>query len=211
MRSRKLKNIDAKLQAATEYIILEPLALQGNFATVVSPQRPLVVEIGSGKGQLLTAAAQANPERAYLGLERDRSIIYKTTYLLARPLPNLKFILADAAQLAEIFLPGTIDELWLSFSDPWPKARHEKRRLTYPTQLKSYQQVLAPGGRLCLKTDNEAFFAYSREMLEANGWRIVRETRDLHAAGTARLTTEYEDKFIAAGQAINYLEAIYEH
>ena len=121
---------------------------------------------------------------------------------------NVRFVLQYIRSLDEIFADGEVDWIFLNFSDPWPKERHAKRRLTYGEKLKEYARVLSPGGILEFKTDNDGLFEYSLEQVLKQGCFVVEEvTRDLHVAKAPSeyVTTEYEDKFSAAGKSINFM------
>jgi tRNA (guanine-N7-)-methyltransferase len=119
-------------------------------------------------------------------------------------LPNIYFMCVDAAKLHEIFAPGEISKIYLNFSDPWPKDRHAKRRLTSPEFMKVYDQVLQKNGRVEFKTDNQGLFSYSLESIPEAGWKIEAYTRDLHHSDMAdgNVMTEYETKFSSMGHPI---------
>ena len=151
------------------------------------------------------------PDVNFVGIEREQGVIYyaaKKTAESEVPLSNVRLLLVDAKDLETIFAPGEIDGLFLNFSDPWPKARHYKRRLTYRENLDHYASLLTKGGRLVFKTDNRGLFAFTVEELAARKWMISSLTLDLHvhpAAGDAM--TEYEEKFSRKGNAICRLVA----
>lgn len=166
-----------------------------------------VVEIGSGKGKFLTTLAQANPETFHFGFEMfDSAIVKGLNKLIEQPLDNLLWIRADAQTIAAFFKPQSIQTLYLNFSDPWPKVRHEKRRLTHPRFLKQYATLLQPGGTLRFKTDNTALFDYSLDMLNQEGWTIEQCERDLHSTALANIETEFEARFKVLGP-IHFVEA----
>ena len=186
--------------------------------TVSNPEKhkgswphPLHVEIGMGKGKFLREMARQNPEVFYLGIERYESIIQKAIERLERedPVPeNLHFICMDADHLPTVFAEGEIDRIYLNFSDPWPKTRHEHRRLTSPQFLKLYENTLSADGCIEFKTDNDGLFEYSLESVPAAGWTITYMTRDLHSEDVPNVTTEYEEKFSAKGNRISKLIAV---
>ena len=128
----------------------------------------------------------------------------------AAGLSNLRFMLTFVHSMEDLFDRGQVSGIYLNFSDPWPKARHAKRRLTHRDRLRDYARVLAPGGFIEVKTDNDDLYDFTLEELEAAGYRIEEQTRDLHASGFASrlITTEYEDKFSSRGKNINYVRAV---
>jgi tRNA (guanine-N7-)-methyltransferase len=167
----------------------------------------LVVEIGSGKGKFLTTLASNQPECFHFGFEMFDSAIVKGLHkLIEKPLENLLWIRADAQTIASFFPPQSIETLYLNFSDPWPKARHEKRRLTHPRFLQQYATLLKPGGTLRFKTDNTALFDYSLDTLNQEGWTVLRLERDLHATSLDNIETEFEARFKVLGP-IHFVEA----
>ena len=178
--------------------------------------RPLYLEIGCGKGDFLLQQALAHPEAAFVGIEGQASVVLRALEKAAAGEPslcgNLRFACAFVNGLEELFEPGSLSGIYLNFSDPWPKGRHAKRRLTYRGRLKDYAKALKPGGFIAVKTDNDPLFEFTLEEIAACGWEPVELTRDLHGEGCgyeARLiTTEYERKFRDAGKTINYVKVI---
>ena len=174
---------------------------------------PLHVEIGMGKGRFIREMAKLNPDIYYIGIERYESVIQKAIERKERDeeagivSDNINFICMDAEKLADIFAPGEIDKIYLNFSDPWPKARHEHRRLTSPRFMKIYDSVLAKDGTVEFKTDNETLFDYSLESIPASGWQLIYVTRDLHSEDVPNVMTEYEEKFSSKGNPIYKLIA----
>ena len=170
---------------------------------------PLHVEIGVGKGDFLTELAARNPNVNYVGLEAQQGVLYfAARKAAARELPNVRLLVFDAAHLTELFASGEVDRIYLNFSDPWPKARHAKRRLTSEVFLARYAAVLKEGGAIHFKTDNAGLFAYSLETMEREGWLLSHVTHDLHAlAEPDNIMTEYERKFSARGAKIGRLVA----
>ncbi|KRL61899.1 tRNA (guanosine(46)-N7)-methyltransferase TrmB [Lactobacillus psittaci] len=174
--------------------------------------RPLEVEIGSGKGQFITTLAKRHPERNYVAIELQTTaagIILRTK--LEEELDNLQILRADAINLADFFDADSIDILYLNFSDPWPKTRHEKRRLTYKSFLKNYQTTLKPEGHLEFKTDNSGLFSYSLVSINNFGAKFDFVSVDLHHEDEEILKnnveTEYEHKFASKGNPIYCLHA----
>ena len=171
---------------------------------------PLQVELGTGKGQYLRQMAERYPMQCFIGMEREPGVLLQAVRKTQElGLANLKFILADVQYLPQIFAPAEVAALYIHFCDPWPKSRHEKRRLTHAGFLSVYRTVLAPTGVLHFKTDNRPLFDYSLESFAEFGMSLSAVSFDLHAEkfDPARIMTEYEAKFAAAGLPIHYCEA----
>lgn len=172
---------------------------------------PLYAELGCGKGRFIVETASADSAGLYIALEGQKSALYRALERAApAKLPNLRFCFAWILDIRTVFAPNELSGIYLNFSDPWPKSRHEKRRLTAPAYLQGYRDVLEPGGFLQFKTDNGALFAYSLETVAAaEGFTLEGWTDDLanspYAAGNQM--TEYEMRFIALGQKIHFLRA----
>ena len=155
--------------------------------------------------------SQLHPEIGYLGIETQRDVCYYGVKKLREgEIPNARILHADAAHLLDWFAPGEVDQIYLNFSDPWPKARHAKRRLTYRTFLAQYKEILKPGGHLRFKTDNDDLFAFSVEEFKEFGLEIVALSTDLHHTDILNeAQTEYEQKFSARGKNINFCEVAF--
>ena len=181
----------------------------GAWAEAFGRIAPLYVEIGVGKGDFLTELAARNPNVNYVGIEAQQGVLYfAARKAAARQLSNVRLLVFDAAHLTELFAPAEVDRIYLNFSDPWPKKRHAKRRLTSELFLERYRAVLKEGGELHFKTDNMGLFDYSLVTMAAEGWQLSRVTHDLHALGeTDNIMTEYERKFSARGAKIGRLVA----
>ncbi|MDO4912443.1 MAG: tRNA (guanosine(46)-N7)-methyltransferase TrmB [Lactobacillus sp.] len=169
--------------------------------------RPLEIEVGSGKGKFITEKAKAHPERNYVAIELQTTaagIILRTK--LEEKLDNLQILRGDAALLAKYFGESVCDVLYLNFSDPWPKARHEKRRLTYKSFLDQYKTVLKDEGHLEFKTDNAGLYGYSLQSMNNYGMHFDFVSVDLHHEAPEILAnnveTEYEHKFSSKGNPI---------
>lgn len=168
-----------------------------------------VLEIGAGKGEMITQLALHNPEIKYFALEKYPTVANKIlTKINELKLTNLFIVSEDAAKITELF-EGKVDQIWLTFSDPWPKNAHTKRRLTYKSFLSLYEKILSEKGILKFKTDNDKLFDFSLESLDENNWEILCFTRDLHASkyNEGNFQTGYEKKWSSQGKNINYLEA----
>ena len=157
--------------------------------------------------------AQQNPDINYIGIERYSSVLLRGLQKRAQlELNNIYFMCIDAKNMADYFAPGEVDKIYLNFSDPWPKDRHAKRRLTSTRFLERYNNILTPEGRVMFKTDNKDLFDFSLEQVEEAGWILENHTYDLHHSeyNEGNVMTEYEEKFSAKGNPICRLVA-YRH
>ena len=182
---------------------------KGNWSDVFGNDHPIHLEIGTGKGQFIIGMAKQYPDVNFIGLEVSKSVIVNAgEKLLHEGLPNVKLILADANLLLDYFQQNEISELYLNFSDPWPKNRHAKRRLTYHTFLKQYEEILRPHKSVIFKTDNRTLFEYSLVSMSQFGMRLDDITLDLHElCDETNVKTEYEEKFSEKGQPIYRVKA----
>ena len=195
MRLRTDKAAHEKLAARPErVVILDPDAL--TQLDHVATQSSLALEIGCGKGGFIKELAPHFPKTHFFAFEKFETILVKALLKYDQsPSPNITYVSGDATHLAACFKPLSIEDIYLNFSDPWPKARHEKRRLTYPTQLTHYHQLLKADGTLHLKTDNRSFFYYSLIALQANGFAITDSTTDLSHSDWFNVPTEFEARY----------------
>ena len=171
--------------------------------------RPLCLEIGIGKGDFILGYSELFPEGHYLGLERDVSIMGMAAKKVEEAgRTNIRLCAEDFDDLYEGLSKLSFDVIFLNFSDPWPKARHAKRRLTHRNRLENYREVLSDEGTVEFKTDNDGLFDFTMEELEEGGFEILQQTRDLHKSGfsAAEITTEYEERFKDAGKNINFVK-----
>ncbi|MCY9806970.1 tRNA (guanosine(46)-N7)-methyltransferase TrmB [Lentilactobacillus senioris] len=202
MRVRKKPWADDFINDHQEFIVLEPQQLQGKWQERFTKDQPLAVEIGTGKGQFITEMAKKYPNINFIGIELQTSVIaVALRKLVENPLPNVQLVLTDGADVNEIFATGEVDRIYLNFSDPWPKKRHAKRRLTSPQFLKGYQMVLKPTGDIEFKTDNRGLFEYSLGSFNNYGLIFDAVYLDLHRsdANEDNVETEYEQKFSSKG------------
>lgn len=210
MRLKKIKGADEAV-ASSPYCISSPENLKGMWNSYFGNDNPIHLEIGMGKGQFLMALAKANPKINYIGIERYESVLIRAIQKMEQePLDNLRFLCMDALSICDIFSFGEVKRIYLNFSDPWPKKRHAKRRLTSGTFLELYRQILDPNGQLEFKTDNRDLFDFSLEELPAFGWNIEAYTYDLHhdlSMNRSNQMTEYEQRFFSMGNPIYKLIA----
>lgn len=213
-RKMRLRNIPG----ADDVILQHPAAIKdgqdkkGKWNRVFGNDHPIYIEIGMGKGQFLMTLAKEHPENNYIGIERYSSVLLRALEKYddeAYGSPeNIRFICMDAYDLPDLFESGEVCRIYLNFSDPWPKARHARRRLTSTRFLEQYEKVLPQDGTVEFKTDNQELFEFSLEQAEAAGWGLLAVTRDLHRddiLNQGNVMTEYEEKFSAKGNPINKL------
>ncbi|EGF08725.1 tRNA (guanine-N(7)-)-methyltransferase [Streptococcus sanguinis SK1057] len=212
MRVRNRKGATELLEAYPQYVILNPADAKGRWQEIFGNDHPIHVEVGSGKGAFVSGMAKANPEINYIGIDIQKSVLsYALDKVLATDVPNIKLLWVDGSDLTDYFEEGEIDRLYLNFSDPWPKKRHEKRRLTYQSFLATYQQILPENGEIHFKTDNRGLFEYSLVSFSQYGMKLKGVWLDLHASDFEdNVLTEYEQKFANKGQVIYRVEAAFE-
>jgi len=212
MRVRNRKGATELLEAHPQYVILNPADAKGRWQEIFGNNHPIHVEVGSGKGAFVSGMAKANPEINYIGIDIQKSVLsYALDKVLATDVPNIKLLWVDGSDLTDYFEEGEIDRLYLNFSDPWPKKRHEKRRLTYRSFLATYQQILPENGEIHFKTDNRGLFEYSLVSFSQYGMKLKGVWLDLHASDFEdNVLTEYEQKFANKGQVIYRVEAAFE-
>ena len=206
MRLRNIPGAD-DVVSNSPFCILNPIENKGNWAAYFDNQNPIHIEIGMGKGRFLMDLAALNPNINYIGIERYTSVLLRAVQKIEEnPLPNVRFLCIDAATLPEIFAPEEVNRIYLNFSDPWPKDRHARRRLTSSEFLDRYDQFLAKDGRIEFKTDNVDLFKFSLEEIENSPvWHIDVHTFDLHEdpmLNFGNIMTEYEEKFSSKGNPI---------
>lgn len=172
-------------------------------------QQPIHIEVGSGMGKFITTLAQQNPHINYVAIERDKNVMIRVLdKVREHNLTNIKLLCNDAVILTDYFRQGEVDRIYLNFSDPWPKKRHAKRRLTYRSFLALYQQILCEDGELHFKTDNRGLFAYSLESMSQFGMYFTKINLNLHQEDEGdNIPTEYEHKFAEKGSRIYRMEA----
>ncbi len=209
MRVRKRKGAEEHLENNPQYVILNPEDAKGRWHEIFGNNNPIHIEVGSGKGAFITGMALQNPEMNYIGIDIQLSVLsYALDKVLASGAQNVKLLRVDGSALTNYFEDGEIDLMYLNFSDPWPKTKHEKRRLTYKTFLNTYKQILPEQGEIHFKTDNRGLFEYSLASFSQYGMTLKQVWLDLHdSAYEGNIMTEYEEKFSRKGQVIYRVEA----
>lgn len=203
----RLRNVRGSMEAldASEYVLKNPAQYKGKWNEVFGNPHPLYLEIGMGKGKFITTLAKQNPNINYVGIEKFSSVLVRGLEKQKElALLNLFFLREDAKALPEFFAKDEVKRIYLNFSDPWPKDRHAKRRLTSRQYFKCYDQILAQDGEVQFKTDNRRLFDFSLEEAELAGWKVAEHTFDLHHSEMAvgNVMTEYEEKFSSKGNPI---------
>lgn len=258
MRQRKVKNEEEKIAQYGDWIVKHPSELKGRWKEAFSstktahePVGQLYLEIGCGKGRFITQMARRHPQNGYIAVEGAKTVVLRAlekaagvkatvigkerednSLAVGEPLYNIRFLTDYLQTMDDLFSPGEIQGIYLNFSDPWPKERHAKRRLTHRKYLREYRKILAPGSTLEFKTDNDELFAFSVQEFYNFGLEILELTDDLHqvgrlshcptkiseedgreaaipgpkegAAASAKVTTEYEERFTAVGKNVHY-------
>lgn len=210
MRLRNIPGADEAI-ADSPHCIQEPMAEKGRWHLIFGNENPIHIEIGMGKGQFIMKLAKEHPDINYIGIERYSSILLRALQKMEiEPLPNIRFLCMDASIITEVFDKEEVAKIYLNFSDPWPKERHAKRRLTSRQFFERYDKILAGNGVVEFKTDNDDLFAFSMEEVAEAGWTLDAHTFDLHhdpVLNEGNIMTEYEEKFSSLGHPIHKLIA----
>ena len=208
MRMRKRHNLDSRMEKCAELLTGEPEKLRGSWRGEFGHEGKLFLELGCGKGRFTVDTAAGNSDALLIAVEKvPDAMIIAMERAKERGLENVRFIEGDAAKLKEMFANGEIDRIYINFCDPWPKSRDAKFRLTAPSFLRIYHDLLSAGGEIHFKTDNTPLFDWSIEQFAAEGWALNKVTHDWHADGVCGVLTDYEAKFLESGLKINRLEA----
>ncbi|MCP3809616.1 MULTISPECIES: tRNA (guanosine(46)-N7)-methyltransferase TrmB [Paenibacillus] len=218
MRLRGRKGIRESLEEQQDLVILEPAQYKGKWQQLFGNDRPIHVEFGMGKGQFISQMSFRNPEVNYIGFDMYDELVRRATEKsrlawsnseVDTP-PNIKLALANIEQIENVFEPGEIERIYLNFSDPWPKAKHARRRLTHPRFLDKYRQLLNSKGQIHFKTDSETLFEFSLNSFADSGLQMTNISLNLHREGIneEHVMTEYEQKFMGKGMNIHRVEVL---
>lgn len=214
MRLRNIPHAEGVIQMHRT-VIKRPEDQRGCWHQVFGDRHPIYIEIGMGKGQFILNMAKAHPDVNFIGIERYSSVLLRALEKFDteeyEALTNIRFVCMDARNVEEVFAPEEVDKIFLNFSDPWPKARHAKRRLTSKQFFERYDKILAFDGVVEFKTDNRELFDFSLEQVELAGWVLLAKTYDFHNDPTlsrGNVMTEYEEKFSGQGHPIHKLIAM---
>jgi len=207
LRQRKVKHEAERLAALERYSVHNGMEQKGNWLELFPAQGPLFLELGCGRGHFISEHAESDREAFFIGCEGRSSIVLRAMELIdEKGLDNVLFIPDFIIRVGDYFAPGELSGVYLNFSDPWPKARHAKRRLTHRSYLLGYKEALCPGGFIEFKTDNQELFDFTLEECHGAGLVVAECTRDLHKTDLpARLIqTQYERRFRLLGKPICY-------
>lgn len=214
MRLRNIPRAEGVIQLHRA-VIKRPEAQRGNWKQIFGNENPIYIEIGMGKGQFILEMARKHSAVNFIGIERYSSVLLRAIEKFDteefQELENVRFVCMDARNVEEVFAPKEVGKIYLNFSDPWPKARHAKRRLTSREFLERYEKILADGGAVEFKTDNTELFNFSLEQVKEAGWALKHYTYDLHhneELNRGNVMTEYEEKFSSKGNPINKMIAV---
>ena len=208
MRYNIVKDADEILKNS-KYLIKNPINYKNKWKTVFNNNNPICLELGMGRGSFITNMAILNPKVNYIGLEIDKSqTATAINNIGGRIIPNLRIICADAKDIINFF-GKEIDTIYLTFSEPWPKKRDEKKRFTHYTYLKLYDKIFKKNKHIILKTDNKILFAYSLETLSQYWYSFNRVSLDLHHDENPipNIMTDFEKKYFEEGRPIYYVDA----
>ena len=214
MRLRNIPRAEGVIREH-RFVIKRPEDQKGCWRQVFGNKNPIYIEIGMGKGRFLLNMAKAHPDINFVGIERYSSVLLRAIEKFDTEefceLKNVRFVCMDARNVADVFAQDEVNRIYLNFSDPWPKARHARRRLTSVEFLARYEKILCEGGLLEFKTDNTELFRFSLEQLEEAGWPLECFTFDLHhneVMNQGNIMTEYEEKFSSKGNPVNKFIAV---
>ncbi len=211
----RLRNIPGSREVIAEspFVVHDEESMKGKWREFFGNDNPIHIEIGMGKGTFIMESAKRNPDINYIGIEKYSSVLLRAIEKREQEkeqgndIPNLTFIRMDAEYIENVFDKDEVDNIFLNFSDPWPKDRNAKRRLTSDRFLKRYTNIMKKDGKVTFKTDNIMLFDFSVETAKECGWNILVETRDLHNSeyNEGNIMTEYEKKFSDLGHKINMM------
>ena len=205
MRLRNIPGADDVINSSS-YCIEKPEEYKGHWMDAFAKPQPLHIEIGMGKGQFIMEMARQHPDINYIGIEKYTSVLLRAIQKMEEAsLDNVLFLCFNAENITDVFDEHEVDRIYLNFSDPWPKDRHAKRRLTSPTYLNRYHTILKEDGHIEFKTDNRDLFDYSVEIVKESIWNLDAVTYDLHKEASmnqGNIMTEYEEKFSSMGNPI---------
>ena len=188
--------------------IQNPREFKGRWREVFGNDNKICLELGCGKGKFIADIAKQNPNINFVAIDlKFEVLVYVKRKCEELSLTNVRILAFDINYINEMFDKGEISDIYLNFSTPWPKAKHNKRRLTNPRILTKYFDIISDDSKIRLKTDHEVFFLDSIEYLEENGFNITYKTMDLHSENIDNILTEYEEKFLNKGMKIMYLTA----
>ncbi|UOE93497.1 tRNA (guanosine(46)-N7)-methyltransferase TrmB [Alkalihalobacillus sp. LMS39] len=210
----RLRNKPWAKEAIAKYphiVIPNPKECRGKWNEVFGNANPIHIEVGTGKGRFVTGMGKQHQDINYIGIEKYTSVLLTAMErIVESECTNVKLLNEDVVELMEFFDKGEIERVYINFTDPWPKNRHEKRRLTYKDFLRQYEMVMKPSGEVHLKTDNQGLFEYSIESFSSYGMKVQNVSLHLHRSDfEENVMTEYEQKFSEKGMPIYRCEAVF--
>ena len=209
MRMRNKKNLIPRMEKCAAVQVFDPAALRGRWASLLPVPGGVRAEMGCGKGQFTAGVARENPTDLVVALEKvPNAMVTAMERVCAEELTNVRFIDTDVVRLPEIFAPGEVAVIYINFPDPWPRKKEAKHRLTAPSFLARYWDILPVGGRIEYKTDQPWLFDWSLEQFAFMGYEVREVTRDLHAGGVTGIMTNYESRFHEQGVPIHRCVAV---
>ena len=215
MRLRRKPWVDEAIHNFDSFVFSKDMEIgeekKGQWAEIFGRQAPLQVELGTGKGDFISQLAERKPDINYIGIEMQQDVLYSAAKKIAAlELPNVRLLVFDINKIEDIFAPGEEERFYNNYSDPWPKKRHAKRRLTHVGFLEKYRGLLKKGGTIHFKTDNRPLFDFSLEQFEEAHLEVRDVSFDLHAENRPdNIMTEYERKFSGFGEKINRCEVVF--
>ncbi len=208
MRLRNVKKAKEEIKTYS-FVYDTPREFRGKWNEVFGNDKKIELEIGMGRGGFLLSRAKAHPDINYIGIEIYESVLVKAARKIEKEgIDNIRLIRGDAVLLKDIFEKDEISQMYLNFSDPWPKKRHSKNRLTHANFLYMYKEILKKDAFIDVKTDNLDFFEFGLDQIEQAGYEIIKKSYDLHSTDFEEkdFMTEYEVKFKDKGQKINFVK-----
>ena len=212
MKYNKVKNAKNSIQDSS-YVIKNPENYKGKWKDVFGNDRPIMLELGSGRGAFIIKMALAHPNLNFIGLELDMNQIgYAAQSIISNQITNLKLIHADARDLADIFFKQ-INTIYLTFSEPWPKKEDERKRFTHESYLRLYDRVFKKDKHIVLKTDNKILFQSSLESLSKYWYSFNRVSLDIYKdeRKIENIMTDFEKQYVKEHRQIYYLDAVYKN
>lgn len=209
----RLRNVTGAISTVNNHALVnqEPKKYKGSWNEFFGNDYPIYIEIGMGKGDFIIQNAIKYPQINFIGIEKYSAVILRAVQKVESfdpPITNLCLLRFDATELLDVFDEDEIGRVYLNFSDPWPKDRTAKRRLTHHRFLERYKHVLPDSGLVRFKTDNADLFAFSLEEVQQSSFVLTKETSDLHHSEFVEnnIMTEYEAKFVQEGKPIHLME-----
>ena len=209
MRMRNKKNLIPRMEKCAAVQVFDPAALRGRWAELLPDCQEVRAEMGCGKGQFTAGVARQDPQALIVALEKvPNAMVTAMEKVCAEEIGNVRFIDTDVVNLPDIFAPGEVSVIYINFPDPWPRKKEAKHRLTAPSFLAMYWDILPVGGRIEYKTDQPWLFEWSLEQFQFMGYELREVTRDLHGNGVTGIMTNYEERFHSEGIPIHRCVAV---